>query len=110
MVVFCNNNIERKKLHGYLYAYESILRTSLPPSAKVLAQILIYQGALEESGCCLSNETLSEFMFTEKSTIQRQSALLVELNLFFRNRHGASKPYTYYFNRNTEEWRLKTDV
>lgn len=110
MVAICNtdNQENNKRLHSYLFAYESILRADLLPSAKIIAQILIYQGALNECGCCISNNLIGGFTLLDRATVIRQLNTLVKAKLFTRNREK-NDPYTYYFNRNTEEWEVEKD-
>lgn len=112
MVAICNtdNQENNKRLHSYLFAYESILRADLLPSAKIIAQILIYQGALNECGCCITNEVLGSFTLLDTATVQRQTGILTKAKIFHRHREGRNNPYTYYFNRNTEEWEVEKYV
>ena len=111
MVAICNTYPENKeRLHLYLLAYESILRTDLLPSAKIVAEILVYQGALKECGCCISNTVIANFTSLERSTVQRQVTLLTKAKIFTRRREKISDSYTYYFNRNTEEWEVDVYV
>jgi hypothetical protein len=109
MVLICNtySEVKKEKLHSYLYAYESILRLNLLPSVKVVAQILVYQGALTEEGCCITNETIAGLAGLERSTVQRQATLLTKAKIFTRYRQGITDSYTYHFNRNTEAWEVE---
>ena len=106
MVAICNtdNKENNKRLYSYIFAYESILRADLPPSAKVVAQILVYQGALNECGCCIAYEMVAGLTGLERSAVHRQTSFLVKAKIFTRTREGKASPYTYYFNRNTGEW------
>jgi hypothetical protein len=108
MVAICNTN--NKRLYSHLFAYESILRADLLPSVKIVAQVLVYQGALEECGCCISNEITAGLTGLDVTTVHRQVALLTKLKIFHRHRRGGNNPYTYHFNRNTEEWEVKRYV
>lgn len=112
MVAFCNtdNQENNKRLHFYLFAYESILRANLLPSVKIVGQTLIYQGALKDCGCCITNEIMAGFTGLDIATVQRQVGLLVKLKIFHRHRDGRNNPYTYHFNRNTEEWEVERYV
>ena len=84
MVAICNtdNKENNKRLYSYIFAYESILRADLPPSAKVVAQILVYQGALNECGCCITNEVLGSFTLLDVATVQRQTGVLTKQKYF----------------------------
>jgi hypothetical protein len=114
MVVICNSNSKEKddRLYAHLYAYESILRADLLPSVKIIAQVLVYQGALKIEGCCITNELIAGFTGLDVCTAHRQTTLLAKLKIFHRHRdrHGKSSPYTYHFNRNTEEWEVERYV
>lgn len=109
MVAICNtdNKENNKRLHSYIFAYESILKADLLPSAKVVAQTLVHQGALNECGCCIAYEMVAGFTGLERSAVYRQISLLVKAKIFTRCRKGNASPYTYHFNRNTEEWEVE---
>ena len=109
MVAICNTNNKEsgQKLYAHLFAYESILRANLLPSVKVIAQVLVYQGALDVNGCCITNEMTAGLTGLDVATVHRQTALLTKLKIFHRHRKGRNNPYTYHFNRNTEEWEVE---
>lgn len=92
------------KLNG---CYEAVIRSSLDPSSKVIALTLIYQGAFRDEGVAIGNEIIAGYCNLARPTVTLKLLSLVKKKVFTRHRQGNSTPYTYYFNRNTYEWKLK---
>jgi hypothetical protein len=103
IVAICNLNKKDEKLYGYIFAYEAIIRAFLPPSAKVLAMVLIYQGALKGSGCRISIKELCTLTALDRTTVMRQLGFLVKAKIF--TRHKTWRSWTYFFNKKAEEWK-----
>lgn len=87
--------------------YEAVIRSSLDPSSKAIALILIYQGAFKDEGTSIGNEVVAQYVGLSRPTVTLKLLSLVKKKVFTRHRQGTSVPYTYHFNRNTYEWKLK---
>lgn len=95
------------KLNG---CYEAVIRSSLDPSSKVIALTLIYQGAFKDEGVKIPSEIIAVYAGLARPTVTLKLLSLIDKKIFTRCRQGNSTPYTYYFNRNTHEWKDKEGI